>query len=114
MTTGGDGSPLQSNDNAPSRLKKDGSSFSAGINQLTDIGLMHRGSREAIVGRMRDMCRVRQEQKKFADSLEEEIMQLEQGGVRRRRRSWGMDVCSAVVRENDTYFSHPPHVLVFF
>jgi hypothetical protein len=61
------------------RLNKNGSTFSAGIDALTDIGLMHRGSREAIVGRMKDMCRVRQEQTKFAGSLEEEIMQLEQG-----------------------------------
>lgn len=112
MTTGGDGSPLQNNDNAPSRLKKDGSSFSAGINELTDIGLIHRGSREAIVGRMRDMCRVRQEQKKFADSLEEEIMQLEQGGGCGGGGGW---TCAPHTREKTTHTfpTHPTFFLVF-
>ena len=40
------------------------------IEELTDVGLMHRGSREAIVGRMRELCRVGQDQKKFAACLE--------------------------------------------
>ena len=79
---GGAGSPGSPLSPPAARLKKDGSSFVTGIAELTDIGLTHRGSREAIVGRMKDMCRVRQEQKRFADSLEEEIMQLEQGARR--------------------------------
>jgi hypothetical protein len=63
------------------RRKSDGSTFHGGIDALTDVGLTYRASRELIVGRMKNMCAVRLEQKKFAASLEEEILQLEQGRV---------------------------------
>ena len=62
------------------RLKSDGSTFLGSIDALNELSLSLRGSREAIVGKMRELCKVRHEQKKFEATLEEEVRQLEQGG----------------------------------
>jgi hypothetical protein len=63
-----------SSEQSVSRVHADGSQLNVAIAELTDVGLMHRGSREAVVRRMRELCRVGQDQKKFAACLEARLI----------------------------------------